>query len=265
MEKSRGVLIAGNWKMNQNLAETESFFKALSARCEQLRFSKKLRVCLFPPVLSLFRAKETVDQNPGLGPIALGAQNAHWEKKGAFTGEVSGPMLHEIGIEWVLVGHSERRQFFGETDETVRKRAESLLTQGFHVILCVGETQSERESGKTYEVLSRQIHEGFPSVSEELLSRLIFAYEPVWAIGTGLTATPVQAEEVHEQIRKLLEHRTNHSFAQKTPILYGGSVTPENIDSLLDCAHVDGALVGGASLKVDSFTALIQAGIKVLN
>lgn len=270
MAKPRGVLIAGNWKMNHGPLETGKFFSDLQERStnwkkaeEQKLFNQEsLRACLIPPFLSLGQAISHVSQLSF--PIQVAAQNAHWEKKGAFTGEVSGPMLKEIGISWALVGHSERRQYFGETDASVRKRSESLLEQGFHVILCIGETKSERESGRTEEVLARQISEGLPTLSSQAEAKLILAYEPVWAIGTGLTATPEQAEQTHQFIREFLSERLGANIANRLPILYGGSVTPENIDSLLACPNLDGALVGGASLKAESFLALLQAGARVL-
>jgi triosephosphate isomerase len=269
--KSRGVLIAGNWKMNHGLKATEDFFGALKAspfaREGQAAFAGgALRAAVFPPMLSLVTARALSQLNPF--PIHVGAQNVHWEKSGAFTGEISGPMLSELVISWALVGHSERRQYFGETDETVRKRTESLLAQGFTVVLCIGETRAERESGRTAEVLTRQLQGAIPEAGKGaapfLDGRLIIAYEPVWAIGTGLTATPQQAEEAHQQIRKLLWDRFGMDASGRTPILYGGSVTPENIDTLLACPNVDGALVGGASLKPESFTALLQGGARAV-
>lgn len=260
MKKTRGVLIAGNWKMNHTVRETAQFFSELKKSSIQL--STGVTACLFPPMLSLTRAKEDAAQAPF--PVSIGAQNAHWEKKGAFTGEVSGPMLQEVGLQWVLIGHSERRQYFGETDETVRKRAESLLEQGFRVVLCVGETRAEREANQTEAVLVRQLRGAIPEAGKGaatfLDGRLIIAYEPVWAIGTGLTATPGQAEEAHQLVRGFLKDRFGASAAGKTPILYGGSVTPENVDSLLACQNVDGGLIGGASLKPESFLALLAAG-----
>jgi len=271
--KSRGILIAGNWKMNHSLKETEGFFseiKALTtqgspildAEAIQTIESGKVQACLIPPMLSL-QYTQTLTQGVSF-PLSIACQNAHWEKKGAFTGEVSGPMLQEIGISTVLVGHSERRQYFGETDESVRKRTESLLAQGFKVILCIGETRAEREQNQTQEVLKRQLQGALPEANKGAASylngQLVFAYEPVWAIGTGLTATPAQAEEAHQFIRELMIQRFGTEAAQKTPILYGGSVTPENIDSLLACANVDGALVGGASLKPEGFLRLLASG-----
>lgn len=275
MNPARGVLIAGNWKMNRGPNETEVFFQELKgkfanflkARDLDLLKSGKLRACVIPPMLSLETAQRLTSQSPF--PVTVAAQNVHWEKVGAFTGEISGPMLRELGIGWALVGHSERRQFFGETDETVRKRAEGLLEQGFKIILCIGETRAEREAGKTSEVLIRQLAGACPEkgkgVARFLDGTVVLAYEPVWAIGTGLTATPEQAEEAHALLRSLLKDRFGASAAEKTPILYGGSVTPENVDGLLHCPNVDGGLVGGASLKPESFLALLAAGAKNLH
>jgi triosephosphate isomerase len=270
---SRGILISGNWKMNYGPRETEQFFSSLGDQIQSvlrdpaptLLKSGKLRACLIPPFLSLEKALSSASQLPF--PLTIAAQNAHWEKKGAFTGEVSGPMLQEMGIEWVLIGHSERRQFFGDTDVTIRKRTESLLGQGFHVILCVGETREERESGKTKDVLLRQLNEAIvlsSNTPKYLKGQLILAYEPVWAIGTGLTATPQEAQEAHALIRKFLHDQVGNEASEQTSILYGGSVTPENAESLLSCHDVDGALVGGASLKPEGFLALLQAGAKIL-
>jgi triosephosphate isomerase len=274
--QSRGVLIAGNWKMNYGPREAESFFQALAngavstlkSKDLQLLKSGKLQACMIPPMLTLEAAKRLASKAPF--PVSVAAQNAHWEKKGAFTGEISGPMLKELGIEWVLIGHSERRQFFGETDETVRKRSESLLEQGFKLIICIGETRAEREAGKTSEVLIRQMMGVCPEAGKGVAASLatgnvVFAYEPVWAIGTGLTASPEQAEEAHALIRTLLEKNFGAEAAAKTLLLYGGSVTPENVDGLLACPNVDGGLVGGASLKPEIFLALIAAGARALS
>ncbi|MGK5084280.1 triose-phosphate isomerase [Bdellovibrionota bacterium FG-1] len=275
MTKTRGVLIAGNWKMNHTMAETQQFFAKLQTESKSLlgdsaRASFKngsLRAVLLPPMLSLERAQRQVDSMPFL--IELGAQNAHWEKKGAFTGEVSGPMLAEMRIHWVLVGHSERRQHFGETDESTRKRTENLLEQGFKVILCIGETHSEREGDQMEAVLTRQLLSVLPErgkgAANYLDGRLVIAYEPVWAIGTGLTATPAQAEEAHAFLRGILAARFGTSASDQTPLLYGGSATPENMDSLLACPNVDGALVGGASLKHEGYLALLASGARALH
>lgn len=269
MLKPRGVLVAGNWKMNQTVRETEQFFDTLRNEIPKLITEKdqsclkdgSLRACIFPSYLSLAQAQTEAFKLPF--PLSIGAQNAHWEKKGAFTGEVSGPMLQELGIEWVIIGHSERRQFFGETDLTVKKRTESLLEQGFKVILCIGETQAERQTGKTAEVLSRQLSSVFPesgsaASGSPLNPGLFIAYEPVWAIGTGVNATPAQAEEAHQLIRRFFKDRFGASASDRLPILYGGSVTPENMGDLLSCPDIDGALVGGASLKPVSFLKMLK-------
>jgi triosephosphate isomerase len=269
--KPRGVLIAGNWKMNHGAAATRGFFSEISK--QKLSHSAlsslsagELRAWAFPPMLSLQEALEAA-KSAGF-PFHIGAQNVHWDKSGAFTGEVSGPMAAEIGIKHALTGHSERRQYFGETSETAYKRTESLLAQGFQVILCVGETRKEREAGRTFDVLNEQLTIGLGvndgKISSFLDGRLIIAYEPVWAIGTGLTATPEQAEEAHQMIRKFLWDRFGLESSGRTPVLYGGSVTPENADSLLSCANIDGALVGGASLKPAGFAALLEAGARAL-
>lgn len=271
MNKLRGVLIAGNWKMNHTLAETAGFFGALGELCRKTPLEQSVRSCLkngslgaliFPPMLSLARAHELAELAPF--PVAIGAQNVHWEKKGAYTGEVSGPMVAELDIHWALVGHSERRQYFNESDDTVRKRAESLLEQGFNVMVCVGESRAERERGETHAVLTRQLGGALPTqgkgAAAYLDGRLVLAYEPVWAIGTGLTASPAQAQEAHALLRSLLQSRFGEDAASQTPILYGGSVTPENARELLSCGDVDGALVGGASLKPEAFLALVIEG-----
>lgn len=268
MKKPRGILLAGNWKMNQGPQATERFFSELKSKFMQLQSKTgglkqgELEICIFPPSLSIFTALKSVSPLPF--PIHLGAQNVHWEKNGAFTGEISGPMLKEIGIPLALVGHSERRQYFGETDATARKRTESLLGQDFRVILCVGETREQRDSGKTEAVLLKQLGAVLPGAHQHLDGRLVIAYEPIWAIGTGLTATTVQAEEAHQMIRKFLWDSFGLQAAGKTRILYGGSVTSENIQSLLDCPNVDGALIGGASLKPENWITFMEAALASL-
>jgi len=268
---TRGILIAGNWKMNQGIADTRGFFQDLEMLSEQdtsfgevIRL-ERVRACIFPPALSIDQAQLASAKLSF--PVHIGAQNAHWEKKGAFTGEVSGAMLKEAGLSWVLIGHSERRQYFGETDETVRKRTESLLAQGLQVILCIGETREQRERGETAPVLRSQLQGAIPSAASGAASyldgRLVLAYEPVWAIGTGLTASPQQAQEAHLLIRQELSSRFGAAAAEKTQLLYGGSVTPENVGELLGCQDVDGALVGGASLKAESYLALLRAAVNL--
>jgi triosephosphate isomerase len=229
------VLIAGNWKMYKGPAETAAF-------CRELREHdvEGVDVVVCPPYVSLATAVQLLAGTE----VGVASQNVHWEETGAYTGEVSAPMLRELGVYGTIVGHSERRQFFGETDETTARRARAALDAGLFVIACVGETEEERERGETEDVLRRQVTAlGAPD------ENLVLAYEPVWAIGTGKTATPDLAQEAHVFVKSLLE----------VPVLYGGSVKPENAADLLSQPDVDGALVGGASLEVDSFTAICRA------
>jgi triosephosphate isomerase (TIM) len=230
------VLIAGNWKMYKEQAETAEFCVDLKERLDGL---DGVDVAVCPPFTSLAVAVQVLAGTD----IAVAAQNVHWEQEGAFTGEISAPMLRELGVYGAIVGHSERRQLFGETDEDVAKRARAALDAGLSVIACVGETEEERERGETEDVLRRQV-----SVLEAE-DNLVVAYEPVWAIGTGKTATPEIAQEAHAFIKGLLD----------VPVLYGGSVKPENAEELLGQPAVDGALVGGASLDVESFAAICRA------
>jgi triosephosphate isomerase (TIM) len=232
------MLIAGNWKMYKGPAQTAEFCVAL--REENLA---GVDVVVCPPYVSLPVAVQLLAGTE----IAVAAQNVHWEEEGAYTGEISAAMLRELGVYGAIVGHSERRQYFGETDETVAKRARAALAAGLFVIACVGETEQERERGETEEVLRRQV-----SVLEAD-DNLVIAYEPVWAIGTGKTATPEIAQEAHAFVRSLLN----------IPILYGGSVKPDNAAELLGQPDVDGALVGGASLELDSFTAICRAAARI--
>ena len=229
------MLIAGNWKMFKSPAETAEFCVALRERV--LPSSVEVVVC--PPFVSLAVAVQLLAGTD----IAVAAQNVHWDAAGAFTGEVSPPMLRELGVYGAIVGHSERRQYFGETDETVAQRARGALDAGLSVIACVGEVESEREAGETEHVLRRQVS-ALPADEQ-----LVVAYEPVWAIGTGRTATPDLAQEAHSFIKSILD----------VPVIYGGSVKPENAADLLAQSAVDGALVGGASLEVDSFAAICHA------
>jgi triosephosphate isomerase len=229
------MLIAGNWKMYKGPAETAEFCSALRER--QLPPAVDAVVC--PPYVSLAVAVQLLAGTE----VAVAAQNVHWEAEGAFTGEISAPMLRELGVYGAIVGHSERRQHFAETDQSVALRARAALDAGLSVIACVGETGEEREAGQTEAVLRRQV-----SVLEAD-ENLVVAYEPVWAIGTGKTATPELAQEAHAFVKSLLD----------VPVLYGGSVKPENARELLAQPDVDGALVGGASLDVDSFVAICQA------
>jgi len=229
------TLVAGNWKMFKGPGEAGAFCRAL--RDQPLPDGVDVVVC--PPYVSLASAVQALAGTE----VGVFAQSCHWDAEGAFTGEVSAPMLRELGVYGTLVGHSERRQWFGETDETTARRAAAALDAGLHVIACVGETLEEREAGETGAVLRRQV-----SVLEHD-DNLVVAYEPVWAIGTGRTATPALAQEAHEVVKELLD----------VPVLYGGSVKPENAAELLALPAIDGALVGGASLDLESFTAICRA------
>jgi triosephosphate isomerase (TIM) len=229
------MLVAGNWKMFKSVAETAEFCVAL--REQELPPTVDVVVC--PPFVSLAVAVQILAGTE----IAVAAQNVHWDAEGAFTGEVSGPMLRELGVYGAIVGHSERRQHFGETDETVARRARAALDAGLSVIACVGEVESEREANETEAVLRRQV--SVLAADEQL----VIAYEPVWAIGPGKTATPELAQQAHAFIKSILD----------VPVIYGGSVKPENAADLLGQPDVDGALVGGASLDVDSFVSICRA------
>jgi triosephosphate isomerase len=240
------VLIAGNWKMFGTPHEAGEFCAALRDRLEAL---EGVDIVVCPPYTSLQVAVNVLARTP----IAVFAQNAHWEREGPYTGEVSPPMLRELGVSGSLVAHSERRQLFAETDETAAKRVEGLLEAGMHVIACVGETEHEREAGETEAVLQRQVDAIRAAVADEDTDLLAVAYEPVWAIGTGRVATPEQAEEAHALIRSLLDVR----------ILYGGSVKPDNAAELLAQPDVDGALVGGASLEVESFASICETAARI--
>jgi len=237
------VLIAGNWKMFKTPSETAEFCAALRDATFEL---DGVDVVVCPPYTSLHHAISVLAGTS----IAVFAQSVHWATEGAFTGEISPPMLRELGVTGALVAHSERRQLFAETDESAALRVEGALDHGLSVIACVGETEGEREAGETDAVLRRQVEALRVVVDEDHLDRLAIAYEPVWAIGTGRTATPEQADEAHALIKSLLD----------VPVLYGGSVKPENAAELLGKANVDGALVGGASLELQSFLAICNAG-----
>jgi triosephosphate isomerase len=237
--------------MFKSVAETVSFFdefKPLVAGADHCE------ILLCTPFPALTAAVETVR---GTG-IAIGAQNLYWEKQGAFTGEVSAPMIKAAGCSHVLVGHSERRQYFGETDATVLKRTLAALEEGLTPVVCIGETLDERESGSTEAVLATQFTDGLGALTPEQFSRIIIAYEPVWAIGTGSTATPEIAEEAHRFIRQKVAEKFGDALAGGVRILYGGSVKPDNVNSLMACANIDGGLVGGASLKPEDFEKIVH-------
>lgn len=249
--KNRIPLLAGNWKMYKTIAESVALVNDLKKSCAGVA-DREILVC--PVALSIPAVHETVKGSS----IKLGAQNLHWEVQGAFTGEMSAPMIKAAGCDYVIVGHSERRQYFGETDQSVNKKMKAAFKAGLVPIVCVGETLQERESNNAFKVVERQVNEGVSGLTAQESAQLVIAYEPVWAIGTGKTATPQQAQEMHAFIRKLLSAMYGGEKAQIIRILYGGSIKPDNIDSLMAQADIDGGLVGGASLKAEDFTRIVK-------
>jgi triosephosphate isomerase len=243
--------IAGNWKMNKTVREALDLIRELKVAIAGV---KEVEVAVAPPFTALYAVHKELEGSP----IRLAAQNLFWEEKGAFTGEVSPPMLKDVGCHYVIIGHSERRQFFGETEETVSRRINAALAQGLKVIFCIGETLKEREEGKTFSLIERQMEGGLKGLSDKGMRDMVIAYEPVWAIGTGKTATPEQAEEVHRFIRGKLEKLYSQEVSGEIRIQYGGSVTPDNIKGLMDQPNIDGALAGGASLKAESFSRIVR-------
>ena len=247
--------IAGNWKMNKTIPEALELVRALVQKSPEL---KEAEMVVIPP----FTALKAVSQEIEGSQLKLGAQNLFWEERGAFTGEISPIMLKEAGCQYVVVGHSERRQYFGETNETVNKKIKAALNHSLIPIVCLGESLEERKKEQTIEKVARQINEGLQGLSQKEVRQIIIAYEPIWAIGTGLTATPSQAQEVHAFIRGQLEERYGNEIASCAIILYGGSVKPANTWALLKERDINGALVGGASLEADSFIKIIEEGIR---
>jgi triosephosphate isomerase len=251
MNKQRKPILAGNWKMNMTATQA----RELAAKLIPLVSAVKDRdIVLGPPFTSLQSVAETIKGTN----VSLAAQNFHWEDKGAFTGEISADMLLDLGCKYVIIGHSERRLYFGESDETVNKKTRQALKKGLLPIVCVGETLAEREAGKLNEIISRQVTGGLKDLTPEEMRRVVIAYEPVWAIGTGKTASPEQANEVHALIRQKIRSLYDAEIAEGLRIQYGGSVTPDNVSSLMAMPDIDGALVGGASLRPESFAALVN-------
>ncbi len=251
----RTPLIAGNWKMNNSVGESTELVEGIKKGAEGV---KKTDIVVAPPFTALHAVSCLINGSP----ISLSSQNVFWEEKGAYTGEVSPAMLKDVDCKYAIIGHSERRQYFGETDETVNKRAKVALSHDLIPILCVGETLEERESDKTFDVVQTQLKGGLQGIDAEGIQKLVVAYEPVWAIGTGKTATPEQAEEVHQFIRGQLKGLYGEEQSEQNRILYGGSMNPGNASDLLSQPNIDGGLVGGASLKADSFLAIIMAAEK---
>ncbi len=247
---TRRPLIAGNWKMYKTGAEAVEFAR----RFVPLVSAVADRDIMIAPA---FTAIEAVAGILKASPVALGAQHLHWETEGAFTGEISARMLAAAGCRYVIIGHSERRQYFGETNASVNRRVRTALQAGLVPILCVGETEKERDAGETFSVLDKHVRKGLFNFSANELNSLVIAYEPVWAIGTGKSATRDQAQEAHAFIRSLVSNLYNAELAGGMRVLYGGSVKPENISELMAMADIDGALVGGASLNADAFAKIV--------
>lgn len=253
----RKPIIAGNWKLNKTPKEAIQLIAELK---RELVDVSGVDIVVCPPFVDLSDViEELIDHD-----IAVGAQNVYWVDSGAFTGEISAPMLKSMGVTYVIIGHSERRQFFGETNETVAKRIRACLNHQLTPIVCVGENLTQREANLTFDVIKDHVSGSLAGFSASEVKKMVIAYEPVWAIGTGKTATPAQAQEVHEYIRQLLGKTYDVDVAASVRIQYGGSVTPENIESLISQPDIDGALVGGASLKAPSFAAIVKASVKAI-
>ncbi len=246
---ARKPIIAGNWKMNNTIAETKELITGLiplvkDAKCD---------VVICTPYTDLATA---VEMTKGTN-IKVGAENVHWAEKGAFTGEISAKMLCELGVEYVIIGHSERRQYFGETDTTVNQRTIAALNAGLKPIVCVGETLDQRQKNRTKSVIKKQVVGAFANIDEEAAKNIVIAYEPVWAIGTGVTATDEQAQETIKNIRSMVAKLYGRKFANKMRIQYGGSMNPKNVAGLMAQPDIDGGLIGGASLKAEDFSKVV--------
>lgn len=249
----RTPVIAGNWKMFKTIAEASDFMAAFLSLVADNRTAE---IVIFPSFIGLAKVRSMTDGTN----VKVGAQNMHFETSGAFTGEVSASMLTELGIDDVILGHSERREYFAETDSQLAKKITTAFDSGLRPILCVGETDSEREDGKTEEKIRRQLAGGLAQISAEQLPKIVIAYEPIWAIGTGKTATPQIAQQTNSLIRQAISEQFNVAAASDVRILYGGSVKPDNIDELMAEEDIDGALVGGASLDPDGFARIVNFG-----
>ncbi|MFO0706974.1 MAG: triose-phosphate isomerase [Nitrospira sp.] len=245
-------LIAGNWKMNKTASEATAFVQEL---LRQQLTSQSVELVIAPPFTALESVRHVLGTDVSIG---LAGQNLHWEDKGAFTGEVSAPMLKDLGCQYVILGHSERRMLFGETDEVVQRKLAAALRHGLRPILCVGESLAERESGRTTDIIAGQLNGCLSGFTAPQLASLTVAYEPVWAIGTGKAATPEQAVPVHRAIRRWIAQALMPALGETTRILYGGSVTPQNVAGFLASEEIDGALVGGACLQIESFATIAK-------
>ncbi len=251
---SRKYLIAGNWKMNTTASETDDLISEINSLVGQ---QTQVQVCICPPFTSLQKGSSLVEQTE----VLLGAQNMSAEPSGAFTGEISAEMLRDLYVNFVILGHSERRQYFGETNESINLKVLAAVQNNLKPIYCIGETLEERESGKTLEVVKTQVKEGLANFPLSEVDNLVLAYEPVWAIGTGKTATDEMAQEVHAYVRGLLVDLFGDAAGSGVRILYGGSMKPENASGLLTQPDVDGGLIGGASLNAKSFCAIVDSAI----
>jgi triosephosphate isomerase len=253
----RKKIVAANWKMNMTVGESVAFMDTF---LHELGADNSVEIVIVPPFTALAKVSEILN----VGQQAkLGAQNMHWEKPGAFTGEISAPMLRELYVRYVVLGHSERRTLFGESDEVVNKKTRAAIDAALRPIVCIGETLSERDAGKVEEVLNRQIRGSLAGVTAKELVDVVIAYEPVWAIGTGRTASPQQAQEAHAFIRAKLAELWDQASAEKVRIQYGGSVKPQNAAELMGQLDIDGALVGGASLDPRGFAEIVKAAVRV--
>ena len=252
----RKPFVAGNWKMNTDSHSSVNLAENIASGAAEIA-GQNVDIAVFPPFLYL----ESIIKTLGVSNIAVGAQDIYFEQNGAFTGEISVSMLKDIGCTYALCGHSERRHVIGETDELINKKVTAAISGGLLPVLCVGELLDERKASQTNEVVTRQVKRGLAGLSAVKISAVTIAYEPVWAIGTGLTATPEQAQEAHELVRNLLAEMYDAQLAQEIRILYGGSVKPDNAAELMQQQDVDGSLVGGASLKADDFLSIIRAAV----
>jgi triosephosphate isomerase len=249
----RNYLIAGNWKMNHNLRETKAFFEKLGSKISAAPDGVELLICPVYTTLST-----AVDAAAPIKGMHIGAQNMHFEKSGAYTGEVTAEMIKETGASHVIIGHSERREYYNETNESVNKKTKAALATGLTPVVCVGETLEQRKKEVHFDLVANQVEAAFKGIAIEEALKVVIAYEPVWAIGTGETATPQQAQQMHAFIRKELTRLYGADFSDEIRILYGGSMKPDNAGELLDCPDVDGGLIGGASLQPESYYAIIE-------
>jgi len=247
----RRTIIAGNWKMNKTIGESIELANLIK---RELYDTEGVEIVLCPPFTSLSEVREVIMETN----IKLGAQNVYWEKEGAYTGEISPVMLRELGCDYCIIGHSERRQYFGETNAAVNKKVKAALSEKLKPIVCVGETLEDRKANRTFDVVKDHVENSLKGLSREEMSKVTIAYEPVWAIGTGVNATKEQAQEAHKYIRSLLKGMYDDELAGSISIQYGGSVKPDNIKELIGEEDVDGALVGGASTKADSFIQIVK-------